>query len=322
MAKSKNHSNYLGQKEKFSVRVKKDWHKNKVAYLMFIPIALFYIIFKYKPMYGILIAFKNFSPLKGILDSPWASHYGFEHFLSFFQSYYFWRLIKNTLVISISTLIFGFPAPIILALLINEVKHRKYKSIVQSLVYIPHFISMVVICSMVVLFVSSDGFITKFLSSIGLVDGSVSMLTNSAYYVPIYIISGIWQSIGWGSIIYLSALSGVDPELYDAAKIDGANHWKCIVHVTIPAILPTIIVMFILKIGGIMSIGAEKTILLYNSEIYNTADIISSFVYRKGLLESNWSYSAAVGLFNSVINFGLVIGANKICKKLTDMSLW
>jgi len=307
---------------KFATDLKKKISGDYIAYLMFIPVGVFYLLFAYKPMYGLIIAFKNFSPMKGIINSPWADSFGFQHFLSFFHSFYFGRLIKNTLVISISSLIFGFPAPIILALMINEVKHRTYKSLIQSLVYMPHFISMVVICSMVALFVSSDGFITRLLAGLGIVDGSVSMLTSSSNYVPIYIISGIWQSIGWGSIIYLSALSGVDMDLYDAAKIDGANHWQCIIHVTLPAITTTIIVMFILKIGTLMSIGVEKTILLYNPEIYNTADIISSFVYRKGLLESDWSFSAAVGLFNSLINVGLVITANRLCRKFTNMSLW
>jgi putative aldouronate transport system permease protein len=306
----------------FFISLKKNIYRDYVAYLMFIPVGIFYLLFAYKPMYGLIIAFKNFSPMKGIINSPWADNFGFQHFLSFFHSYYFWRLIKNTLVISIASLIFGFPAPIILALLINEVKHRTYKSLIQSLVCIPHFISMVVICSMVTLFVSNDGFITKLLADLHIVDGSVSMLTGSSNYVPIYIISEIWQSVGWGAVIYLSALSGVDMDLYDAAKIDGANHWQCIIHVTLPAITTTIIVMFILKIGTLMSIGVEKTILLYNPEIYNTADIISSFVYRKGLLESDWSFSAAVGLFNSLINVGLVITANRLCRKFTNMSLW
>lgn len=309
-------------KEPFGLRLKKDMRRNYQAYLLFLPVLAFYLIFAYKPMYGILIAFKDYSPMKGILGSPWAADNGLAHFISFFHSYYFVRLLKNTLVISITNLLVTFPAPIVLALLLNEVRSKKFKKAVQTLTYLPHFVSMVVICSMVQLFVSNTGFITQVLSSLGLVDGSTSLLSHSEMFVPIYNISGLWQTVGWSAIIYMSALSGIDQELYEAARIDGANRWKQTLHVTIPGIMGTIIILLILRIGTIMSVGHEKIILLYNEEIYNTADVISTYVYRKGLLESNWSFSTAVGLFNSVINFVLVIGANKISKKTTDMGLW
>ncbi|MDO5417864.1 MAG: ABC transporter permease subunit [Lachnospiraceae bacterium] len=303
-------------------RLKKDLVKNRIAYLMFLPVLLYYLIFCYKPMYGLIIAFKDFSPAKGILNSPWAKNFGLNHFIEFFGSVYFTRLIKNTLVISITNLLVTFPAPIILALLLNEVRSKKYKGVVQTLTYLPHFISMVVICSMVRLFVGEGGFITQILDSMGIVDGRYSMLSQKEYFVPIYVLSGLWQTIGWSAIIYISALSGVDQELYEAARIDGANRWKQTIHITLPSIMMTIIMMLILRIGTIMSVGYEKIILLYNPGIYETADVISSYVYRKGLLESNWSFSAAVGLFNSLINLFLVLGANKITKKVTDMGLW
>lgn len=303
-------------------RLKKDLVKNRTAYLLFLPVFLYYLIFCYKPMYGLIIAFKDFTPARGILASPWADNFGLQHFIDFFGSVYFGRLIKNTLVISITSLLVTFPAPIILALLLNEIRCKKYKSFVQTLSYLPHFISMVVICSMIRLFVSESGFITQLLSGLGLVDGRFSMLSEKEYFTAIYVLSGLWQTIGWSAIIYISALSGVDQELYEAARIDGANRWKQTLHITIPSIMMTIIMMLILRIGTIMSVGYEKIILLYNPGIYETADVISTYVYRKGLLEANWSFSAAVGLFNSVINLILVLGANKITRKVTDMGLW
>lgn len=309
-------------KDPFGLRLKKDLRRNYQAYLLFLPVLAFYLIFAYKPMYGILIAFKDYSPMKGILGSPWAANSGMAHFISFFHSYYFVRLLKNTLIISITNLLVTFPAPIVLALLLNEVRSKKFKKTVQTLTYLPHFVSMVVICSMVQLFVSNTGFITQILSALGLVDGATSLLSHSELFVPIYNISGLWQTVGWSAIIYMSALSAIDQELYEAARIDGANRWKQTLHVTVPGIMGTIIILLILRIGTIMSVGHEKIILLYNEEIYNTADVISTYVYRKGLLESNWSFSTAVGLFNSVINFVLVIGANKLSKKTTDMGLW
>lgn len=303
-------------------RLRKDLIKNRSAYFLFLPVLAFYLMFCYKPMYGLIIAFKDFTPFKGIVGSPWASDFGLKHFISFFNSVYFERLIKNTLVISIANLLVTFPAPIILALLLNEVRSKKYKSLLQTLTYLPHFISLVVICSMVRMFVDYNGFITQILSALGMVDGALSMLSNKDYFVPIHVTSGLWQTIGWSAIIYISALSGVDQELYEAARIDGANRWKQTIHITLPAIMITIVMMFIMRIGTIMSVGYEKIILLYNPGIYETADVISSYVYRKGLLEADWSYAAAVGLFNSVINLFLVVTANKITKKVTDMGLW
>lgn len=302
----------------FFKRLKKDFRRYWGAYLLVLPVVLYFIIFQYFPMGGIVIAFKRYSPAAGILESAWV---GLEHFKNFFGSYFFGRVVKNTLTINILTLLLGFPAPIVLALLLNEVKNEKFKKLTQTISYLPHFISVVIICGMIKMFVADDGVITRLLQFFFDIPNA-SLLSKKEYFVPIYVISGIWSEVGWGSILYLAALSGINGELYDAAAIDGAGRWKQTLHVTLPGIAPTIITMLILRIGSMMSLGYEKVILLYNDSILETADVISSFVYRKGLLETQWSYSTAVGLFNSVINFTLVMVANKISKKVTDVGLW
>ena len=304
-------------KNSFPCRLARDLNKNKFRYLIILPVIAYYFIFCYKPMYGAIIAFKDYSPALGIMESPWV---GFKHFLAFFDSFYFWRILKNTIVMSLASLIFGFPAPILLALLINEVTNRHYKKFVQTVSYIPHFISLVVVCSMIKEFTMDSGIINDFLSLFGF--DRVTMLNEKQYFVPIYVISNIWQQIGWDSIIYLAALTGVSKELYEAAEIDGAGKLKQVFYVTLPGILPTIITMLLLKIGNILNVGYEKVILLYNEATYETADVISSYVYRKGLQEFDWSFSTAVGLFNSVINFTLLIISNKISKKVSETSLW
>ena len=298
-------------------QLRRDLTVNCELYLLFIPVLLFYILFHYAPMYGAVIAFKNFKPAKGIWGSSWV---GLKHFQAFFQSHYFWPLLRNTLVLSFSTLIFTFPIPVILALLINELRSPYYARCVQTITYMPHFVSLVVVCGMVREFTASDGLVTILLTKVGF--KQQTMLNNPSLFVPIYVISAIWQESGWGSIIYLAALMGVDRELYEAAEIDGAGRWKRTIFITIPSILPTIVIMFIMRVGKLMSIGAEKVILLYNPGIYDTADIISSYVYRRGIAGSDWSFSSAVGLFNSAINFILVISVNKLSNKLTGGGLW
>ena len=301
----------------FLQRVKADWRRNKALYLLVLPVLLFYLIFHYKPMYGAIIAFKDYTPALGIADSPWV---GFDNFTRFFTSPYFVRLIKNTVLLSFYELIFGFPAPIILALLLNEVRNRKFKGIAQTITYLPHFISMVVVTGMITNFAMTSGLFNDIIVFFG---GERSpLLQNPDLYRTIYVASSIWQEVGWGSIIYLSALSGVDSQLYEAAAIAGAGKWKQLIHVTFPAIMPTIIIMLILKTGSMMSMGYEKTILLYNPSTFETADIISSYIYRVGLLEMNWSYSTAIGLFNSVINCVLLVFTNKLSKKYSETSLW
>ena len=290
---------------------------NRELYLLFIPVLAYYICFHYLPMYGAVIAFKDYAPSKGIPGSSWV---GFKHFITFFSGYYFWTLIRNTLVLSVASLIFGFPAPILLALLINELRSKKFARVVQTATYLPHFISLVVICGMIVQFTRDNGWITLLLSLFGM--PRQTMLNNKELFVPIYVISGIWQESGWGSIIYLAALAGIDQDLYEAAEIDGANQFQKIMHISIPGILPTIVILFIMRVGRIMSMGAEKVILIYNPAIYETADIISSYVYRRGIIGTDWSFSTAVGLFNSLVNFILVIAVNTLSRRLTEMSLW
>jgi len=293
--------------------------RNKEIYLLILPVIVYYILFHYKPMYGLIISFQDFRPRKGISGSEWV---GLEHFLTFFNSIYFKRLIRNTLNISISTLIFGFPAPIILALLINELKSSRFARFVQTVTYMPHFISMVVICAMIREFVKPDGFITQLLVVLFGYEGK-DLLSKANAFVPIYVISNIWQGVGWGSIVYLAALTSIDPQLYEAAEVDGVNtRWKKIIHITLPCLLPTIIIMFIMRMGQIMSVGYERIILLYNEGIYETADVISTYVYRMGIVNRQYSFSAAVGLFNSVINFTLVVLTNKISKRVSETSLW
>ncbi|MFI2857735.1 ABC transporter permease [Paenibacillus sp. JSM ZJ436] len=284
---------------------------------MMIPVIAYYVIFQYGPMYGAIIAFKDYSPMKGVMDSEWV---GLAHFQSFFESYYFWRILKNTLILSLYSLCFEFPAPIILALLINEVRNKRFKSIVQSVTYMPHFISLIVICGIIKDFTNSGGLINTFITYLG-GDGQ-AMLQKPELFRSIYIISDIWQGMGWTSIIYLAALMNVDQEQFEAARIDGAGRLRQIWNISIPGILPTIIIMLILRIGNLLSVGFEKIILLYNPAIYDTADVISTFVYRKGLLEFGWSYSAAVGLFNSVVNLILLVLANRLSKKFSENSLW
>ena len=291
--------------------------RNRSLYLMIIPVLIFFILFHYKPMYGAIIAFKDYTPALGIAESPWV---GWDNFTRFFSSVYFGRLIRNTILLSFYSLLFGFPAPIILALLLNEVKNKKFKGLTQTVTYLPHFISMIVVTGMLVDFSMTSGLFNDIIELFG---GERSpLLQNPDLYRTIYVASGIWQEIGWGSIIYLSALSGVDSQLYEAAQIDGAGKWKQLIHVTLPGIAPTIIIMFNLKMGTLMNMGYEKTILLYNPATYETADIISSYIYRIGLLEQDWSYSTAIGLFNSVINLGLLLITNKIARKCGETSLW
>lgn len=302
---------------RFSDRARRDWRKNWELYLIVVPVLFYFILFQYKPMYGALIAFQNYKPALGFYGSQWV---GLDNFIRFFTSPFFGRLVGNTLALSLELLLFSFPAPVILALLINEMHHTGFKKTVQTLTYLPHFISMIVVVGMITDFSMTSGLFNDIIVFFG--GERSAILQNPALYRTIYILSDIWQEVGWGSIIYLSALSGVDAQLYDAASIDGAGRFQKLLHVTLPGIMPTIITMLILRIGSLMSIGYEKTILLYNPSTYETADIISSYVYRVGMLEQGWSYSTAIGLFNSVINLILLVVANKLSKKLADTSLW
>ena len=297
--------------------VARDWYKHWPLYLMILPVLTFYIIWCYGPMYGILLAFKNFTPRRGILGSEWV---GFKHFIDFFKSPYAFRVIRNTLMINFWNLLVGFPLPIIFALLLNEVRHSFYKRTVQTITYMPHFISTVIICGMLVDFIASDGVFGEITKMLG--GKPTNLLSKPEYFRAIYVGSGIWQNLGWDSIIFLSALTTINPELYESATIDGCSKFKQALYVSIPGITPTIAILLVLRIGSMMSLGHEKIILLYNGLTYETADVISSYVYRKGIVENNFSFSTAVGLFNSVVNCILVVSANKISAKLTETSLW
>ncbi len=299
------------------VDVRKDFKLNKMVYLILAPVIIYFIIFNYIPMAGIVLAFERFETKLGIFGSPWI---GFKNFTDFFGSYYFWRLIRNTFLISFYDFAWGFPAPILLALLLNEIGRKTFKKVVQTISYMPFFISMVVIAGLIIDFTSSTGPITSLVAALG--GEKENLLSRPELFRSIFVVSNIWQNIGFQSIIFLAALSGIDQELYQAARIDGASRWRQTIHVTLPGIAGTIMIMMILRIGNMMNVGMEKIILLYNPLTYETADVISSFTYRKGLQEFNYGYSTAVGLFNSVINFALLLFANAMSRKFTESSLF
>ena len=298
--------------------IKHDFRKHWPIYLMVLPVIAFYIVWCYGPMYGIIIAFNEYKPKRGFLGSEWVGLYWYREY---FRSAFAWRTIRNTLMISILNLVIGFPAPIILALMLNEMRSIAYKRVVQTITYIPHFISMVVLAGLLIDFLSSDGVITTMLSKIfGL--KAQNYLGSARYFRTVYVSSEIWQHLGWDSIIYLSALSGIDMELYEAARIDGAGKMKQTWHITLPGIAPTITILLILRIGQLLSVGYEKIILMYNSTIYETADVISTYVYRVGLADMQLSRSTAISTMNSIVNFMLVIVANKISGLLSETTLW
>ena len=309
--------NVTPYKPSFFNELSKDLARNKVIYLLLVPVILYYFIFNYLPIYGVKIAFMNYSPIAGMDKSPWV---GLANFKSFFDSIYFSRVVINTLLISIYNIIFGFPAPIIFALILNEIGNQKFKKTVQTISYLPHFVSTVVIAGLILNFTSTEGIITNLLTHIGF--AKQNMLLNSSLFRTIYVGSDIWQGIGWASIIYIAALMGVNQELYEAVTIDGGGRWRKLWHISLPGIMPTVVVMFILRVGNMMNIGYEKIILLYNPAIYETADVISTFVYRKGLLEYNYSFGTAIGIFNSVINLVLLYSMNRLSRKYSENSLW
>lgn len=299
--------------------VKKELVRNRYVYLMLVPVVAYYLIFSYGPMYGLLMAFQeSYNPIKGILAGEWV---GFDNFTMFFESYYFWRLIKNTLILSFYSIVFGFPAPIILALLLNEVRKKWFRSTVQTISYMPHFISVVVVVGMLKTFSSLDGGLFNVIRDFFDLQ-PIMFLAEKDMFRPMYILSNIWQGAGWASIIFLAALSGIDPQLYEASKIDGAGRWRQLLHITLPGIMPTIVIMLILRMGAVMNADFQKILLMQTAPTYETSDVISTFVYRSGILEGNYTYSTAIGLFNGVINFALLIIANAISRKLNSTSLW
>lgn len=306
----------LGKSATLGSKIKTELVKNRYLYLLTIPILAYYLIFCYGPMFGLVIAFKQYDIGRGIFAGEWV---GLKYFKEFFSGIYFGRTLRNTFLISLYDLIFGFPMPIIFALLLNEIHNRRFKKLVQTVTYLPHFISVVVVCGMIVNFCSTDGIVTKLIALFG--GENMNYVASAKHFRSIYVITNIWQYIGWNSIIYLAALTGVDAQLYEAATIDGAGKWKQLWHVTLPGITPTIMVMLILRLGQLLSVGYEKIILLYSSSTFEVADVISSYVYRMGLEGARYSYSTAVGLFQSVINITLLLVANQLSKRFTQTSL-
>lgn len=295
---------------------KRIW-RNRSLYLLLLPAAVLMICFTYVPMYGITIAFKDFSPTLGITASPWA---GFKYFQQYFNSYNFWNTIRNTLVISIYSVAVTFPLPIVLALLCNQMTHKGFKRFFQVSTYLPHFISTVVMCGMIILFLSpSSGIIPKMFGVLGIDIGN--LMGEPAAFPHIYVWTEVWQHCGWDSIMYIAALSAVDPSLYEAATVDGASQWQKMIKIDIPMLLPTATVLFILRVGSIMSVGFEKVYLLQTTLNLTTSEIISTYVYKMGLISNQYSLSAAINLFNNIINFILLMSVNLVSKKMSDTSL-
>ena len=290
---------------------------SRALYLLLLPSFIIFLLFTYYPMYGVIIAFKDFSPAQGILGSPWV---GFKNFIQYFNSYQFWPTIRNTIVISLYTIVVTFPLPVFLALMCNQIRARRFKKFFQVSTYLPHFISTVVMCGMIILFLSpSTGIIAKLAELFGF---TLPNLMGSASAFPsIYVWTEAWQHVGWDSILYIATLSAIDPTLYEAATMDGASKWKRMIHIDVPALLPTATIMFILRMGSVMSVGFEKIYLLQNTLNSSTSEIISTYVYKMGLVSNQYSLSSAIGLFNNVINLVLLLLVNYTSKKLSDTSL-
>lgn len=292
-------------------------HQKYLFLMLALPI-VFFLIFKFYPMAGIQIAFKNFRVRKGMWNSEWVGFVWFEKYMS---EPYFWQLVKNTVVLGVEQIVFTFPIPIIFALLLNEIKSKKIHTLIENITYLPHFISVVIVASMVTLFVARNGIVNDIVAFLG--GERYLYMQDPNWFRPLFLISKVWQEIGWSAIIYTAALTGVDLALYEAAIVDGAGRWQQTLHVTIPAILPTVSIMFIMAMGNIMSVSFEKVLLMQNALTYETSDVISTYVYRKGLTGGQYSYSTAIDLFSTVINFSFIVIANRICKRLDGgATLW
>ncbi len=298
---------------RFAVRAK----QQRWMILMTVPAFLLILVFHYFPLYGIIIAFKNYKPAFGIWGSQWV---GLRYFEQFFNNAFAWRIIRNTLLLSLYGFIFSFPAPIILALLLNEIRNQPFKKLVQTISYLPHFISTVILVGLVKNILSMDGIINTFIEATG--GEPILFMSSPEWFRTIYIVSGLWQGVGWGTIIYLAALAGVSPELYEAAIIDGANRWQQMRSVTLPSIMPTVVVLMILNVQGILNSDTQKILLMYNTNVYETADVIGTYVYREGIESARYAYSAAVGLMTSLVSLLLVVVVNSIARGVSEYSLW
>ncbi len=298
-------------------KIRRDWRKNYSYYLIVLPVIVFFIIFNYIPMGGLIMGFQQFKVSKGIFGSEFV---GFKWFEQFFTSFYFVRVLKNTVVISLLNLFFGALAPVTLALLLNEVRNRYFKKAIQSITYMPYFISVVVIASLLKIMVAPEGPLGMLANQLFGIE--VSLLSLKEWFKPLLIGSDLWQMVGYICVIYLSALSGISHELYEAARIDGAGHWKQLRHVTLPGIAPTIIVLLIIRTGQILNVGYDKILLLYSPAVYETSDVINTFVYRKAFADGRYDYATAVGLFNSIVGLLLILGSNWLAKKYSETSLF
>ncbi len=301
---------------------RRDFRRNRTLYLMLLPVVAWYLVFCYLPMYGAFMAFQDYNLARGVLGSPIAAGGPLAHFIRFVNSPYFGRVTFNTLYLNLLSLLFGFPAPVLFALLINELRGSVFKRTVQTISYLPFFISMVVVAGIIFDFTRYDGMVTWLAHRYLGTPETVNLLSRASFYRPIYVFSDIWQGLGFNSIIYISAISGINPELDEAAYMDGAGRWKKALHITLPGLAPKIMVLFILQVGNLMGSNLEKVLLLYSPSVYDVADVISSYVYRQGIVMAQFSYSAAVGLLNSVINFGILVGANGIARRLSGTSLF
>jgi putative aldouronate transport system permease protein len=318
-ASSNKHSTVsINPKSNFRNMMNKIW-KDKSIYLILLPGIIYFVVFHYFPMYGAIIAFKDFRVTAGIFGSKWV---GLKNFIDFFHHPSFRVVLTNTLLISLYKIMFGFPAPIILALLLNEVKQEVYKRYIQTISYLPHFLSWVVIAGLAAkMFSPSSGVVNGFIKSLGF--QPIYFMAEPRYFRTILVLTDIWKEIGWGSIIYLAALSGVDPQLYEAATVDGASKWKQLWNITIPSIAPTIVIMFILRVGGVMNAGFEQVYMMYSPNVYAVSDIIDTFVYRSGLESAKYSFATAIGLFKSVIGFSLILITNRLSKLIDENNgLW
>ena len=296
-------------------RLRESWQ----WYLLLLPALIYLIIFAYAPMYGLQIAFKNFKPIRGIWGSEWV---GLKYFQQFVNSYQFWKLLKNTLTLSLYSIVANFPAPILLALMLNQLRSEKYKKLVQTVTYMPHFISMVVLVGMInVLLSSSSGLYGNLMRLFG-VSNPPNLFANKNLFSTLYVFSGVWQNMGWNSIIYMAALSGIDPTLYEAGRVDGASRWQMLWRITLPCLAPTICIMLILQCGRLMSLGYEKIYLMQNDLNIAASEVISTYVYKSGLINAEYSFSTAIGLFNSVINCILLFTVNFITGKLSDTRIF
>lgn len=304
-------------KKSFSERFIQDFQRHKYKYLVVLPVVIYLILFHYKPMYGIIVAFKDYRPTRGVADSPWV---GLKHFYRYFNDIYFFRTLRNTLAISLWSIVFSFPAPILLALLLNEVKVSWFKRTVQTITYMPHFISLVIVCGLISTYSQTNGLFNDIIEFFG--GERKSLLSEPDLFYPIYILSGIWKEVGWGSIIYLAALSGIDQEQYEAARVDGAGRLRQMFHITLPGIIPMISIQLILKMGSILGVGYEKILLLYQPLTYEKADVISTYVYRKGFVDGDFSFSTAVNVFNSLVNIIFLLASNRISKKAGQSGLF